>query len=29
MSLESQIGDLLKEAMRQRDQRTTDCIRMI
>ena len=29
MSIESQIGDLLKEAMRQKDQRTADCIRMI
>jgi uncharacterized protein YqeY len=29
MSLESQLGDLLKEAMRQKDLRTADCIRMI
>jgi uncharacterized protein YqeY len=29
MSVESQIGDLLKEAMRQKDQRTTDTLRMI
>ena len=29
MSVESQIGDLLKEAMRQKDQRTADCVRMI
>jgi uncharacterized protein YqeY len=29
MSIESQIGDQLKEAMRAKDQRTTDCIRMI
>jgi uncharacterized protein YqeY len=29
MSMETQIGDLLKDAMRQRDQRTADCIRMI
>lgn len=29
MSLESQLGDLLKDAMRQKDLRTADCIRMI
>ncbi len=29
MSIESQIGDLLKEAMRGKDARTADCIRMI
>jgi uncharacterized protein YqeY len=29
MSIESQIGDLLKEAMRAKDQRTADCVRMI
>jgi uncharacterized protein len=29
MSIETQIGDQLKEAMRQKDQRTADCIRMI
>jgi uncharacterized protein YqeY len=29
MSIETQIGDLLKEAMRQKDQRTADCLRMI
>jgi uncharacterized protein YqeY len=29
MSVESQLGDLLKEAMRQKDQRTLDTIRMI
>jgi uncharacterized protein YqeY len=29
MSIETQIGDQLKEAMRQKDQQTADCIRMI
>jgi uncharacterized protein len=29
MSIETQIGDLLKEAMRTKDQRTLNCIRMI
>jgi hypothetical protein len=29
MSIEAQIGDILKEAMRQKDQRTADCVRMI
>ena len=29
MSIEAQLGDLLKEAMRAKDQRTADCIRMI
>jgi uncharacterized protein YqeY len=29
MSIESQIGDLLKEAMRGKDQRMADCVRMI
>jgi hypothetical protein len=29
MSIESQLGDLLKEAMRAKDQPTLDCIRMI
>ena len=29
MSVESQLGDLLKEAMRGKDQRTADCVRMI
>ncbi|HEY2904091.1 MAG TPA: GatB/YqeY domain-containing protein [Polyangia bacterium] len=29
MSIESQLGDLLKDAMRARDARTADCIRMI
>jgi uncharacterized protein YqeY len=29
MSIETQIGDQLKEAMRNKDQRTADCIRMI
>jgi uncharacterized protein YqeY len=29
MSIETQIGDQLKEAIRQKDQRTADCIRMI
>lgn len=29
MSIEAQIGDLLKEAMRQKDQPTADCVRMI
>jgi uncharacterized protein YqeY len=29
MSIESQIGDLLKEAMRNKDQPTADCVRMI
>ena len=29
MSIETQIGDQLKDAMRQKDQRTADCIRMI
>jgi uncharacterized protein YqeY len=29
MSIETQIGDQLKEAMRSKDQRTADCLRMI
>jgi uncharacterized protein YqeY len=29
MSIEAQIGDLLKESMRNRDMRTADCVRMI
>src|SRR6185295_2963175 len=29
MPIETQLGDLLKDAMRQKDQRTADCIRMI
>lgn len=29
MSIEAQIGELLKEAMRNKDTRTADCIRMI
>lgn len=29
MSIEAQIGDLLKESMRTRDTRTADCLRMI
>lgn len=29
MSIESQLGDLLKDAMRARDAQTADCIRMI
>src|SRR5258708_18952812 len=29
MSIETQIGDLLKDAMRAKDARTVDCIRMI
>ena len=29
MSIETQIGDQLKDAMRQKDQQTADCIRMI
>src|SRR5688572_4250025 len=29
MSIEAQIGDLLKDAMRSKDLRTADCIRMI
>jgi uncharacterized protein len=29
MSIEAQLGDLLKEAMRGKDARTADCIRMI
>src|ERR1043165_8002830 len=29
MSIEAQLGDLLKEAMRAKDARTADCIRMI
>ncbi|MES1172019.1 MAG: GatB/YqeY domain-containing protein [Bacteroidota bacterium] len=29
MSIETQIGDLLKESMRTRDMRTADCLRMI
>lgn len=29
MSIESQLGELLKKAMREKDSRTTDCIRMI
>ena len=29
MSIESQIAELLKEAMRQKDQRMADCVRMI
>lgn len=29
MSIEAQLGDRLKEAMRAKDQRTADCIRMI
>ena len=29
MPIETQIGDLLKEAMRQKDLRTADCLRMI
>ena len=29
MSIEAQIGELLKESMRSRDQKTADCLRMI
>src|SRR4051812_22703171 len=29
MSIETQIGDLLKESIRSRDMRTADCVRMI
>ena len=29
MSIEAQIGDLLKDAIRSRDMRTADCVRMI